>query len=100
MADATLPRPFDPAALVRLEWQLRSKLDGRVLRCGVFDTREGRRLMAGYDDGWLWHARVDQQAPTQETAAEWRRAVLSTGQFETVDPEPAAPSPGGEPEPN
>jgi hypothetical protein len=54
--------------------------------------------MAGYDDGWLWHARVDPMAPTREKAAEWRRAVLSTGQFEIVGAEPTIAAARDDPE--
>jgi glycerol-3-phosphate dehydrogenase len=72
---------FDEARLVTLHWQLRHRQDGRMLRCGVYDTDVKRRLLAGYDDGWLWVAPLEDRQTGIAIAERWRRAVLATGGF-------------------
>ena len=80
-----LPRPFDSATLVCVYWQLRLKADGRVLLCGLFDTVEGKALMAGYVNEWLWRSHLGNPLQSEATAELWRRTLLNTGHFEDVD---------------
>ena len=76
----TLPQPIDRVVLVELCWELHGR-DGRIIRCGVYDTGNGRELLAGYDDGWLWRAPTTGSWDLVKKAEEWRQAVLSTGAF-------------------
>lgn len=80
-----LPQPIERPILIRLCWELRAR-DGRVLRCGVYDTAEGRELLAGYDDGWLWRAPLTAAVAVDAKALEWREAVLTTGAFREMVP--------------
>jgi hypothetical protein len=78
---------FQEATLVRLHWQLRCRGDGRVLRCGVFETAEGPTLMAGYETGWLWYLQLEhhgESAASAIIAARWRRSVLGTGGYDNI----------------
>jgi hypothetical protein len=79
---------FRHTRLVRLEWQLRSREDGRILRCGIYDTDEGQALMAGYDTGWLWYMPLEsgRLATAAAVAADrWRRGVLATGGYDEIE---------------
>ena len=75
-----LPQPVERAVLVQLCWELHGR-DGRIVRCGLYDTANGRELLAGYDDGWLWRTPMTRVLDVDKKAEEWRQAVLSTGAF-------------------
>jgi hypothetical protein len=80
-----LPQPADRAVLVQLFWEMYGR-DGRIIRCGLYDTGNGRELLAGYDDGWLWRAPATASLDVDKKVEEWRQAVLSTGAFRAKTP--------------
>ena len=80
-----LARLFADVRLLHVHWELRSKADGRMLRCGVYETEQGRALLAGYDEAWLWRASLGETESGTATAHRWLRAMQATGTFEEVD---------------
>lgn len=76
----SLAQRFQHVRLVHLHWELRAS-DGRVLRCGVYDTPDGPVLLAGYDEGWLWQAALAPGERGSQNADRWRQAMLGSGAF-------------------
>jgi hypothetical protein len=50
----------------------------------VYETEMNRALLSGYDEAWLWAARLGDQEAGASIAEQWRQAVLATGGFVEV----------------